>query len=151
MPTTEELSIEVEDRPGTLGKACRALADRGVNILALQSFPISKGRSQVRFVTDNPRLAKAALATEGLNYTETEVVQVKLSHRPGELAQLASRLGDADITIDYAYCGAEPRTNAPFVIVGVADAPLAMAVLDQAAADAAKAASLRLVSAAGRR
>jgi hypothetical protein len=121
-----------------------------VNILALQSFPKSKEASMVRFVVDNPRHAKAALATEGLSYTEAEVVQVELSHRPGELARVASRLGDADIKIDYAYCGAEPHTHAPLLILGVADAALATAVLDEAAAEDARSRKLRLVSAAGR-
>ena len=37
MPTAKELTIRIEDRPGTLGKACRALADHGVNIVAFQS------------------------------------------------------------------------------------------------------------------
>ena len=122
-----------------------------MNILALQSFPLSKGASLVRFVVDNPRLAKAALATEGLNYTEAEVAQVALSHRPGTLAQAASRLGEADIDIDYAYCGVDPQTKAPLLILGVAEAGLAMAVLDQAAAEAAKSESLRVVTSAGRR
>ena len=27
MPTTKEFAIRMEDRPGTLGKVCRALAD----------------------------------------------------------------------------------------------------------------------------
>ena len=151
MPTTEELSIQIEDRPGTLGKACRALADRGVNILALQAFPLSKGASLVRFVVDNPRRAKAALATEGLTYTEAEVAQIELAHRPGALAQAASRLGNADIKINYAYCGVEPHTNAPLLILGVAEAGLATAVLDQAAAEAAGSESFRLVASAGRR
>ncbi len=30
MPTTKEFTIHMEDRPGTLGKLCRALADRNV-------------------------------------------------------------------------------------------------------------------------
>ena len=39
MPASKELTIRLEDRPGTLGNACRALADRKVNILAFQSIP----------------------------------------------------------------------------------------------------------------
>lgn len=35
MPVTKEFTVLMEDRPGTLGKVCRALADRNVNILAL--------------------------------------------------------------------------------------------------------------------
>ena len=55
MPTSKEFAIRMEDRPGTLGKVCRALADRGVNILAFQSFP-SGEKSQVCIVVDNPKI-----------------------------------------------------------------------------------------------
>ncbi len=104
MPKSKEFAVRMEDRPGILGKVCRALADRGVNILAFHSFP-SGGESLVRLVVDNPTTAKTVLDTQRLNYTEAEVVQVKLAHRPGELARAASRLGDANININYAYCG----------------------------------------------
>ncbi len=39
MSTTREFSLSMQDQPGTLGKICQALADRGVNILAFQSMP----------------------------------------------------------------------------------------------------------------
>ncbi len=135
MPTTKEFAVLMEDRPGTLGKICRALADRGVNILAFQSFPIG-GKSLTRFVVDNPTTAKTVLDAERLTYTEEEVAQVKLPHRPGELARAASRLGEANININYTYCGLEPGTNAPLVIFGVAEAARAATILDQAAAAA---------------
>lgn len=35
MPVTKELTIRLEDRSGTLGRICRALADQKVNIVAL--------------------------------------------------------------------------------------------------------------------
>ena len=136
MPTAKEFAIHMEDRPGTLGKFCRTLADRGVNILAFQSFP-SEGKSLFHIVVDNPTTAKTVLDTERLTYTEVEVAQVKLPHRPGELARAASRLGEANININYAYGGIEPSTNTPFVVFGVAEAGRAATVLDQAAAAAA--------------
>jgi hypothetical protein len=137
MPVTKEFTVLIEDRPGTLGKVCRALADRRVNILALHSFPIG-GKSVTRFIVDNPTTAKTALDTEQLTYTETEVVQVKLPHRPGEIARVASRLGEANININYAYCGLESGTNSPLVFFGVAEVGKAAAILEQAAAAAAK-------------
>ena len=105
MPTSKELTIRLEDRPGTLGKICRTLADNGVNIVAFQSIPSEGKNSLVRLVLDNPTTAKKALDREGVSCTETEVAQVKLAHRPGELARAASRLGDANININYAYAG----------------------------------------------
>ena len=135
MPTTKEFAIRMEDRPGTLGKVSRALADRGVNILAFQSCP-SEGKSLVRIVVDNPTTARTVLGNERATFTETDIAQVKLPHRPGELARAASRLGEANININHAYCGVEPGTNAPLLIFGVADAGKAAAILDQTAAAA---------------
>ncbi len=136
MPTSREFAIRMDDRPGILGKVCRALGDRGVNILAFQSFP-SEGKSLVHIVVDNPTTAKTVLDSERLSYTEAEVAQVKLPHRAGELARAASRLGEADININYAYCGVDPATNASLVIFGVAQVGKAAAILDQTAAGAA--------------
>jgi len=133
MPKSKEFAIRMEDRPGTLGKVCRALADRGVSILAFQSLPTG-GESLVRLVVDNPTTAKTVLDTQRLNYTEAEVVQVKLAHRPGELARAASRLGDANININYAYCGVEAGTNAPLLIFGLAEVGRALTILEQVAA-----------------
>ncbi len=135
MPTAKEFTVSMEDRPGTLGKICRVLADRNVNILATQSYPVG-GKSVVRFVFDNPTTAKGVLDSERLSYTEAEVAQVKLAHRPGELARAAQRLGEASININYLYCGVEPSTNTPLIIFGVEEAGKAVPILEQAAAAA---------------
>ena len=137
MPTAKELSIQMEDKPGTLGKICRSLADRGVNILGFASKPSEdKGKSEVVLLVDNPTTAKSVLDNQKLKYKEREVAQVKLPHQPGELARAASKLGDSNININYAYCGIEARTNEPVLIFGVADAGRAAKILDEAAAAA---------------
>ena len=137
MPTTKELSIELNDQPGELGKICSSLADRGVNILAFELKPSEdKGKGQARLIVDNPTTAKSVLDNQNFRYTEADVAQVKLPHRPGELAQAASRLGDANININHAYCGLDPQTNEPVLIFATADAGRAAKVLDEAAATA---------------
>jgi hypothetical protein len=137
MPITKEFTVLLEDRPGMLGEVCQALADHEVNILALQSFP-TRGKFVTRFIVDNPQTAKTVLNNERLTYAETEIVQIKILHRPGEIARLASRLGKANININYAYCGLEPGTNAPLVFFGVAEVGEATSILGHAAAAPAK-------------
>jgi hypothetical protein len=137
MPRTKELNLRLEDRPGTLGKISQALADRGLNIVAFQSFP-SEGKSLVRLVVDNLATAKTVLNSQGITYTEADVAQVSLPNRPGELARAASRLGDANININYAYTGVDPGTNKPLFLFGVTDVNRAVEILDQAAAAAAR-------------
>ena len=134
MPIAKEFTIRLEDRPGTLGKLCQALAEQDVNILAYQQFPRQKGKGSVRLVVDNPDKAKAILDRQRSDYTETEVAQVRLVHRPGELARAASRLGDAGININYGYCGSEPKTDGSFLIFGVAEVGKVVKIFEQAAA-----------------
>jgi len=135
MPTTNELTIRLEDRPGTLGKVCHALAEHKVNMVAFQAAR-AEGSGLVRFVVDNTATARKALDNEGVDYQETEVAQVKCPSRPGELARVASRLGEADININYAYCGVDPSTSTPLIIFGVAEAGQAAVILDRTASAA---------------
>jgi len=133
MPITKEFTIRLEDRPGTLGKLCQALAEQDINILAYQQIPHEKGKGSVRLVVDNPDKTRATLDRQRHDYTETEVAKVMLENRPGELARVASRLGEAAININYGYSGGEPGTSASFLILGVADAGKALKLLEQAA------------------
>jgi hypothetical protein len=134
MPITKEFTIRLEDRPGTLGKLCQALAEQGINILAYQQFPHEKGKGSVRLVVDNPDKTKTTLDRQSADYSQTEVAKVMLTNRPGELARVASRLGEGGININYGYSGAEPSGNASFLILGVADAGKAVKLLEQTAA-----------------
>jgi len=134
MPTSRELTIHIENKPGTLGKLCKALADQRVNILAFQSVPSEKD-SVVRMVVDNPTAAKKVLDSERLKHADTEIVQTKLANRPGELAHAASELGGSNINIEFAYSGLDSN-NHPVVFFGVKDAGKAAIVLDKIAAAA---------------
>jgi hypothetical protein len=135
MPTNTQFSITMEDRPGALGNVCQSLADRGVNILAFHTTN-SEGKALVRMVVDNPTTAKTALDSAKVKYTEAQVAQAKLPHRPGELARAAARLGQGNININHAYCGFEASTNTPLVIFDVANVGRAVTILDEAASAA---------------
>src|SRR2546429_619281 len=121
MPTAKEFTLTMDDRPGTLGKVCRALADRNVNIVAVQSFPYaSSGKALTRFVFDDPTKARSVLDAERATYTETEVVKVDLPNRLGELAGAAQKMGEGGIKIKNPPFGGRPNTNAPPTIFCVA-------------------------------
>ena len=137
MPITKEFTVLIEDRPRMLGKVCSLLAEHEVNILALQSFP-NRGKFVIRLIVDNPDAARKVLTSHQLTFVETKIIQNKIHHRPGEIARLASRLGKANININYAYCGLEPGTNAPLVYFNVAEVDKAAAILEQLAEAAGK-------------
>ena len=52
MPTTKQVSVFLENKPGRLAKICSALAHEKVDLRAL-SVMDTNGRSVLRFVTDH--------------------------------------------------------------------------------------------------
>jgi hypothetical protein len=136
MARAKEFTVTIADRPGALGKCLSALAERGVNILAFQSY-VEEGESLARFVADDMASAKLVLASLGMIFEETEVALVRLANRPGELGRAASRLGEKQINIDYTYVGQEPGSALLLVVFGVDQVTKAAAVLDELAAEKA--------------
>ncbi|MGA2153752.1 MAG: hypothetical protein ABSH37_05005, partial [Bryobacteraceae bacterium] len=118
MPKVKEFTVTIEDRPGALGECFLALAERGINVLAFQSY-VEEGESLARMVVDEPASAKAVLGGLRMIFEETEAVVVRLAHRPGELGRAAARLGQAQINIDYSYSGLEPGSTLALVVFGV--------------------------------
>jgi hypothetical protein len=134
MARAKEFTITIEDKPGALGKCFLALAERGVNILAFQSY-VEEGESLARIVVDDPAAAQAVLGSLRMIFEETSAAVVRLAHRPGELARAAARLGERQINIDYSYCGVEPGSNSVLAVFGVDNLREAATALDELAAE----------------
>src|SRR5579864_1014429 len=134
MARAKEFRVTIEDKPGALGKCFLALAERGVNILAFQSY-VEERESLVRFLADDPATAKAVLGGLRMIFEETEVAVVRVAHRPGGLARAAMRLGENKINIDYSYCGSEPGSTLVLLVFDVDNLTKASTVLDELAAE----------------
>ncbi len=135
MPKMKEFTVTIEDKPGALGKCFLALAERGVNILAFQSY-VEEGESLARLLVDDPASAKAVLGGLRMIFEETDAAVVRLAHRPGELGRAAAGLGAQGINIDYSYCGLEPGSTRALVVFGVDHLSRAAKLLDELAGEA---------------
>ena len=130
MAKSKEFTVTIADEPGALGKFFLALAQRGVNVLAFQSY-VEERESLARFVADDVAGANAVLSSMHMIYEETEVAVVRLNHRPGELGRAAAKLGEKHINIDYSYCGLDPGSTRALVVFGVDNLTQASKVLDE--------------------
>jgi hypothetical protein len=136
MAKAKEFTVMIEDKPGALGKCFLALAERGVNVLAFQSY-VEEGESLARFLADDMAGAKAVLGGLRMIFEETDVAVARLPHRPGALGRAASRLGENQINIDYTYFGLEPGSTLGMVVFGVDNLNKAATLLDDLAAESA--------------
>jgi hypothetical protein len=132
MPKMKEFTVTIEDKPGALGKCFLALAERGVNILAFQTY-VEEGESLARLLVDDRAGAQAVLGGLRMIFEETEVAVVRLEHRPGELGRAAFLLGENKINVDYTYCGLEPGSARVLVAFGVDNLTRAANLLDELA------------------
>ena len=130
MPKMKEFTVTIEDKPGALGKCFLALAERGVNILAFQSF-VEEGESLARLIVSDRTAAMAVLGGLRMIFEETDVAVGYLPNRPGELGRAAARLGENRINIDYSYCGTDPETNRGMLVFGVDNLTKAATLLDE--------------------
>jgi hypothetical protein len=119
MAKVKELTVWLENKPGTLAVMAEALGKAKVNILAFMTDE-AEGQSRVRLVTDNP--AKAGKTVTGLNlrFSEEEVVGVILTNKPGTVAEAAGKLGRSGIN-NHGYTGAEVGSKKQLVVFAVSD------------------------------
>ena len=107
-------------------------------ILELESKPtLSDGTAggvepgAITFDLCRKLITRKVLKKLNIPVTETEVLSVPLSNRPGAAADLCDKLSAAHINISYMYCTASTtRSGKTNVVIKVPDMKKAMKVLD---------------------
>lgn len=119
MPRAKELKIRVEDRPGMLGEVAGVLAEKKVNLRAVNAW-VEDGEGVIRMIVDDLGAAKRALAARGWKAEDQEVLEVELPDKPGALAALAQKLGAAGVNITHVFVGTAGARKAT-LFLGVSD------------------------------
>ena len=81
MTKVKQVSVSVEDRPGTLAQVAKVLGDAKLNIFAFLTTT-SDSAGAVHVLVDNVNKAKKALDSAGFSFTESEVLYVELNNHP---------------------------------------------------------------------
>ena len=102
MKVCKQLSVFLENKPGTLALMSAALATRKINIVAF-SISDAVDHGVIRMVVSSPVQAAHLLGEGGMMVVESDVLALDLPNKPGALARLAQRLSKARVNIEYAY------------------------------------------------
>jgi len=115
----KQLTVALENRPGTLANVAKVLAEAKVNVLALLGSTAGT-QGSVQVVVDNVNKAKKALGGAGLRYAESALEQFELANKPGALAQLAEKLAKKGMNIECAYATVHKSAKKAVVVLGTA-------------------------------
>ncbi len=126
----KQLSVSLENSPGTLSTISELLGREGVNIRAI-SVADTSDISTVRFVVDDPEKAKNILTGNGYHPRETDVLAVETPDHPGGMNAMLKPLKAAGINVHYLYPHLGRVNNNAIVILGVDRTEEAQKVLAQ--------------------
>ena len=125
----KQISVFLENKPGTLHTMTTALAQRGVDMRAL-SLAETKDFGIVRLIVDNVYAATTVLKDAGFIHSLTPVLGVAIPDVPGGLNKVLQVLTDARINVEYMYAflGGKDVDHA-YMIFRVQDGEAATAAL----------------------
>lgn len=116
----KQLSVFLENHPGTLSAVTRVLADAGVDMRAMavadtQDFGI------LRLIVRDTDKAITALKAQGYLTTVNHVTAAVIPDEPGGLCHLVNILSEEGINIEYSYAFLTPEDGKACVVFRVAD------------------------------
>ncbi len=126
MAAVRELSVELADKPGTLGIVSEVLGRAGINI---DGFGVWGSRA--RLLVADADAAVKILGEAGFACRAQRVLKLDLPDEPGDLCEVAQELGLAGINIDHAYTVTPSAEGAATFVLAVVDPRAAKEVLGE--------------------
>lgn len=120
----KDLTVILEDRPGTLADIGEALGKADINIDGCCGFP-SEGKGVIHILVEDVGAARRELQQAGLEVRgEREVLVLEVENRPGVFGEVTRRIARAGVNIDLIYVAANTR-----LVIGADDLDRARAAV----------------------
>ncbi|OHE23256.1 MAG: amino acid-binding protein [Syntrophobacterales bacterium RBG_19FT_COMBO_59_10] len=124
----EQISIFLENKPGSLEEATRILKDAGINIRTL-SLADTSDFGILRLIVNDVETASRVLKEQNLRVSRTTVVAVEVPDRPGGIHGILEVLSKNGINVEYLYAFVEKSGQNAVIIFRFDDPDAAIEVL----------------------
>lgn len=115
-----QLSIFLENKPGSLVEVTDALGKAGIDIRAM-SLADTQDFGILRLIVGDASSAKEKLAAANFVVSVTQVIGVALSDKPGALSDVTRLLFSNGINVEYMYAFLTSRGHTAYVVLRVND------------------------------
>lgn len=126
-----QLSVFLENRPGSLMEPLKVLADANINLVSI-SLADTEQFGILRLVLKDWEFAKSVLEKDGWVVNVSDVVAVDVDDQPGGLVRMLDILAKAGINIEYMYAFALRRNVKAVLLFRFEDPDAAIEVLEKA-------------------
>lgn len=122
---SKDLTIILQDRPGTLADVGEVLGNAGINIEGMCGFPC-EGKGILHILVEDGKAAWAALEAAGQTVQDMQdVLVIDIEDKPGEFGRICRQIAKADVNVKLSYVATQNR-----LVLGVGDLEKARAALE---------------------
>ncbi|MEE1114842.1 MAG: acetolactate synthase [Eubacterium sp.] len=119
--SVKQISVFLENRPGTLISLTEALAENNIDLRAM-SLAETKDFGIARLIVDDVYEASTVLKDAGLISSLTPVVAAAIPEdQPGGLNAILKVLKEADVNVEYMYASLGMNAEDAYMILRVTD------------------------------
>ena len=126
-----QISVFVENQPGSMMRVTSVLTESHVNIRAISTFDTPEF-GILRLVVDDPAKAKESLTQKGFVTRVNDVIGAELRDEKGNLNEMLRILADGKINVNYIYSFVIREEKAPVIVFHTDDFQKAEQVLKDA-------------------
>jgi hypothetical protein len=124
-----DLTIELDEKVGSVAAAAEALGKAGVNIEGICGFVVA-GKGVGHVLVEDAGKARSALQTGGARVIgEQDALVLDIEDKPGALGKLTRKIADAGVSLTAVYLATKTR-----VVIGAKDIEKARAAVGEGAA-----------------
>jgi hypothetical protein len=107
----QDLTVNLENRPGTLAALGEALGGAGINIEGVCGLADAGGaQGAVHILVQDAQMAREALSDVGIECGgERDVEIVSVVDQPGEMGRHLRKIADAGVNVDLVYLATSTR------------------------------------------
>lgn len=126
----KQISIFLENSPGRLYEATKALGDANINLRSLSICDVS-GFGVLRILVSDVAKTRSIIMEKQLPARIDEVVAAEISDTPGSLAKTIKALMENKVNVDYMYALAGTSSEKAVMVFSFSDNDLAIKLLQE--------------------
>jgi hypothetical protein len=128
--TVKQLSVFLENKPGTLAEILLVLKRQNIDIRSL-SLADTAEFGILRMIVSDPKAAYGELKKSFFQVSLTDVIAVAVEDEPGGLHTVLTCLQEAGVSLEYAYAFVGKRAGTAYVIMRMDDTARAVAAFTE--------------------
>ena len=126
--TIRQVSVFIENKPGTMVKITDALGEGGIDVRAA-SLADTQDFGILRLIVDDTDKARRILANIGCVTSVADVIAAEVPDEPGAMTAMLQKVSLTGLNIEYMYAFVSLKNHKVYIVLRIKDTAKAVEIL----------------------